>query len=233
MLIIDKIKQYVDSKGIAVSVFEKSIGASEGLLRNAFKSKREINAKWIGKISEVYPDLNMNWLFSDEGSMMKSNYIQEEHINTINESKTLEYKMPSQSVNLYDAMVTGGVVDLFKDQQNNIPIGKIVIPNMPKCDGAVTITGDGMYPLVKSGDIVFYKTINNLPNSILYGNMYIVVLDIEGDELVMIKYVQRGKDDNHVLLVSENKYHAPKEIHIQYITAIALVKGNVRFNFHT
>lgn len=37
----------------------------------------------------------------------------------------------------------------------------------------------------------------------------------EGDEMVMVQYVHRGKDEDHILLVSENKHHADQEVHIK------------------
>ena len=40
----------------------------------------------------------------------------------------------------------------------------ISIPRLPKCDGAVYVTGDSMYPLLKSGDIVLYKEVSDIKN---------------------------------------------------------------------
>ncbi len=182
------------------------------------------------KILETYSEINYTWLLTGDGEMLNDN---NSAVNKLHHPKSKEVFVDDQEIPLYDIEVTAGVVTLFKAPQNTKPIDTIKIPNMPKCDGAITVTGDSMYPLVKSGDIVFYKVITDLPNSVFYGNMYIVSMNVEGDELVMIKYIQKGKDENHLLLVSENKHHADKEVHIQYINGLALVKGNVRFNFTT
>jgi len=121
-------------------------------------------------------------------------------------------------------------VTLFNDSNNLKPIDSIKIPNMPFCDGAIFVSGDSIYPIIKSGDIIAYKIIQDIPKSIFFGNMYLVSLNVEGDVMTMVKYVKKGKDENHVLLVSENQHHSDKEIHIKHIIGMALVKLSVRYN---
>ena len=65
--------------------------------------------------------------------------------------------LPLQSVPLYSIEGTAGLVPLFADQTQAKPVNFIHIPNLPKCDGALYVRGDSMYPLLKSGDIVLYK----------------------------------------------------------------------------
>lgn len=45
---------------------------------------------------------------------------------------------------------------------------------IPKCDGGLRIVGDSMYPLLKSGDIVFYKQVHDIMHSIIWGEMYLI-----------------------------------------------------------
>lgn len=55
------------------------------------------------------------------------------------------------------------MVQLFGDM-GEYEVGKIIIPRMPDCDGAISVTGDSMYPLLKSGDIVAYKEVQDIQN---------------------------------------------------------------------
>lgn len=87
-----------------------------------------------------------------------------------------------------------------------------------------------MYPLLKSGDIVLYKEIRNISNGILWGEMYLLSFEIDGDWYIAIKYIQRSDDDRFVRLVSHNSHHSPKDIPLDSIRALALVKASVRFN---
>lgn len=87
-----------------------------------------------------------------------------------------------------------------------------------------------MYPLLKSGDIVLYKEVRNISNGILWGEMYLLSFEIDGDWYIAIKYIQRSDDDRFVRLVSHNPHHSPKDIPLDSIRALALVKASVRFN---
>jgi phage repressor protein C with HTH and peptisase S24 domain len=120
-------------------------------------------------------------------------------------------------------------VPLFADNSSNKPINYIHIPNLPKCDGAIYVAGDSMYPLLKSGDIVFYKQLND-PSNIFWGDMYLLSLDLEGEEYITVKYIQKSDREGYVKLVSQNPHHADKEIPIERIRALALVKASIRMN---
>lgn len=228
----EDIKRFREKSNISQSTLADIIGVSLRTIQNYESGGKIPNSKYailhklIFKTEEFYQEQ-----FQSAVDVWDNKEVSEQK--PIYQSKTKEVVLEEQDIPLFDIEVTAGIVTLFKTPNSNKPIDSIKIPNMPKCDGAITITGDSMYPLVKSGDIVFYKVIQDIPESIFYGNMYIVSMDIEGDELVMLKYIQKGKDDEHLLLVSENRHHADKEIHIKHINGIALVKGNIRFNFAT
>lgn len=84
MGIVARIKQYIDSKGISISSFEQKIGASDGMMRRAIKNDTDIQAKWITSISENYHDLNIEWLVTGAGSMLK--YTEEEYTKELHSS---------------------------------------------------------------------------------------------------------------------------------------------------
>jgi phage repressor protein C with HTH and peptisase S24 domain len=86
-----------------------------------------------------------------------------------------------------------------------------------------------MYPLLKSGDIVLYKQLHDLED-IFWGDMYLLSIDIDGEEYVTIKYIQRSEREGYVRLVSQNQHHAEKEVQVSRIRAIALVKASIRMN---
>lgn len=69
-MIISRIKEFIDYNKISISKFEKTIQTSDGTIRNAIKKRSEISSKWLLIISEVYPELNMNWLITGNGNMI-------------------------------------------------------------------------------------------------------------------------------------------------------------------
>jgi hypothetical protein len=60
--------------------------------------------------------------------------------------------------------------------------------------------------------------------------MYLLSIDIDGEEYVTVKYVQRSEREGYVRLVSQNQHHAEKEVQVSRIRAIALVKASIRMN---
>lgn len=136
-----------------------------------------------------------------------------------------------QEVPLYDLEATAGLQELFSGGKSAVQIlDTIKIPHLPKCDGAISITGDSMYPLLKSGDMVLYKEIPL--DSIFYGEMYLLSYKIDDwEEYVTVKYVQKSDlGDEYLKLVSQNQHHQPKDVLKAHITAIAIIKASIRIN---
>ena len=144
--------------------------------------------------------------------------------------KSNDRKVDIQQIPLYEIEASAGLSMLFTNQTSQVPIGFITIPNAPKCDGAIPIRGDSMYPLLKSGDIACYKHLNNLEN-IQWGEIYIIYIDADGDEMFVTKYVQRSElGDDYISLVSYNKHHQPQNALKKHIKAIAMMKISIRYN---
>ena len=137
--------------------------------------------------------------------------------------------LPLQSVPLYSIEGTAGLVPLFAEEKTAKPVNYIHIPNLPKCDGAIYIVGDSMYPLLKSGDIVLYKQLSDV-RDVFWGDMYLLSIDIDGEEYITVKYVQKSELEGCVKLVSQNQHHADKDVEISRIRAIALIKASVRMH---
>lgn len=135
-----------------------------------------------------------------------------------------------QQIPLYDMEAVAGLVPLFNDTIKQVPIGDIQIPNLPKCDGAIYITGDSMYPLLKSGDIVLYKRVRDIKNCLFWGEMYLISIDMDGEEYVTVKYVQKSDQPDHVRLVSHNQHHDDKDVPVSKIRALAFIKASIRIN---
>lgn len=217
-------------KGISYYAFENSIGASRGSISKAVKEGKSIGSQVLEKIISVYTDLNPTWLLTGQGNIFVDN---EEILN----NKQIEmYRLKTdsfvenQQIPLYDIEAVAGLVPLFQDSKSQDPIDHISIPHLPKCDGAVYVTGDSMYPLLKSGDIVLYKEIHDVANEIFWGEMYLLGIDMSGEEYVTVKYIQKSENPGCVRLVSQNKHHQDKDVELSKIKALALVKASIRIN---
>lgn len=170
-------------------------------------------------------DLNVNpeWIETGKGRMFNAEPNCTPYLHRTDKS------LPLQSVPLYSIEGTAGLVPLFAEESTAKPINFIHIPNLPKCDGAIYVVGDSMYPLLKSGDIILYKQLSDV-RDVFWGDMYLLSIDIDGEEYITVKYVQKSDHEGFIKLVSQNQHHADKEVEMSRIRAIALVKASIRMH---
>lgn len=174
--------------------------------------------------------VDYNWLLLGKGTpwhqprFCDSELVQGE-VEIIHTPKTKE-AVGDRSVTLYDITAAANLKTLFTNKQQ-YALGKIFIPNVSACDGAVYVSGDSMYPILKSGDIIGYKEISSFDN-VIYGEIYLVSFVIDGDEYLSVKYVNRSEKENCIKLVSYNAHHEPMDIPLISINAMAIVKFSVR-----
>lgn len=200
-------------------------------------SPQAINT-WISRdtfdIETIYSkcvNLSPEWLLTGKGSMLKNDTPvvdkkEEKAYTSLVNPKTKEVLRDISSFPLYSIDASAGLNKLFIG--NSELLGQISIPNAPRCDGAVYVIGDSMYPLLKSGDIIAYRQVYNL-DSIIYGEIYLIQLENDGDISIVVKYVKRSeKGDDYIKLVSYNKEHDPKDVPLSWVRAIARVTLTIR-----
>ena len=174
--------------------------------------------------------VDYNWLLLGKGNPKhqprhcESELVQGE-VEIIHNPKTPE-PIDDRSVTLYDITAAANLKTLFTNKKQ-YALGKILIPNISVCDGAVYVNGDSMYPILKSGDIIGYKEISSFDN-VIYGEIYLVSFMIDGDEYLAVKYVNRSEKEGHLKLVSYNTHHEPMDIPFASINAMAIVKFSIR-----
>ncbi len=226
-LILNSIKSYYNFKSDAD--FARFLDIKPTTLANWY-ARNSIDYERIFSKCE---GINANWLMSGSGSMMVE-------VSTPNNNdgitksefllRTDKVMQRNQIIPLYDIHATAGLVTLFKADKQT-PLDYYSIPNLPKVDGAVTVTGDSMYPLLKSGDIVFFRQINNIIDNLYFGEMYLLDISNDDDDYTTVKYIQvSDKGSDWIKLVSYNSHHSPKDIHLSWVKAAAFIKGSLRLN---
>lgn len=229
----ERILKYIESKGISKYQFYKDTGISNGFLDkdgNMGSDKCEI-------ICSVYKDVSIEWLIMgrgpmliDESSGLGSAKVRPyaENLDYMYSPKVADIVSEPLDIPVYDIRASAGLKLLYDGTRQNI-LDKIRIPHVGKVDGAMFITGDSMYPLLKSGDIVIFKKINDF-NYLQYGDIYLISYSVGGDDYLVIKYVQKSEKEKHIRLASYNTNHQPLDIPISSINVVALVKASIRYN---
>ncbi len=226
----ERLLQIADYLGLSVRAFELKCGLQRGNISN-MSENGAIGSDKLSKIIDSCSDINIEWLLTGRGTMLnaQNQQIAEPQI-TLRQLKTDYYDQGKQDIPLFELDTSAGLSTLFTNQNQNIPLDSISIPNAPKCDGATFVRGDSMYPLLKSGDIVCYRNIYDI-NNIIYGEMYILYIESNGDERLVVKYVQKSdKGDNYFTLASENRYHAAIDVLRTDVKTMAIVKASIRYN---
>lgn len=69
---LQRIKKFIDSKGISVRVFEKNVGMSNGSFASQLKNNKTIGVDKLENILHVYPEINPEWILTGDGEMLRS-----------------------------------------------------------------------------------------------------------------------------------------------------------------
>ena len=224
---IERLIQYIDFKGVNKMNFELNNGLSNGYLGKQLSRNADLGEGILVKILENCPDINPNWLLTGKGNMLNSE--SENNSLTVRKLRT-DTIIDNQDIPLYDLQVSAGVKELFGGNKTQTPIDYIRIPKLPKCDGALYVAGDSMYPLLKSGDIVMYKEVNNPAFNIIWGEMYLAYISNDDNEYFFTKFIKKSDREDYVQFVSKNQHHQTVEFPISSIKALALVKASIRIN---
>lgn len=223
-----RILQILEMKRISKKECYAITGISDGVLSQNNGLSEENLLKFLSSFSDVNP----TWLLTGEGPMLRdgelnSLAVTDERVTRF-PGKT-DRPLTSARIPLYSVDAIAGVVEVYEQISAHEPIAYLEIPNLPKCDGAIYVVGDSMYPLLKSGDIIIYKVLHNIQN-ILWGEMYLLSIVHDGDAYITVKYVKQASTPGWVTLVSYNEHHQPKDFPIESIRFAAHVKASVRIN---
>ena len=194
MGIIDRIRQYLDFKGISDYRFEKELSLSKGYINKAKNPTSDV----LMKICGIYTDISPEWLVTGKGEMIK-NAEREQKTIEISESAISETKRKGALI--YDIDATCGLSGRDIEFTDEKVIGSIDAPEINPDSKIIFATGDSMLPLIASGDRVVIRKIESW-DFFNYGQVYLIITN----EYRLIKRVRRHpKDsDNLILLRSEN-----------------------------
>ena len=185
---------YLENKGVTPYEFYKESGVTRGILQQ----NNGISEDNIARFLAYAPDVNIEWLLTSKGSMIKDGSTD---IQISNDTTTSS--MPTTSINpgigtpYYDVDFIGGFDEVFNSQVN-IPATNIVIRGFEKASLWCNVTGHSMEPKINHGDIIALHQCTL--NDIQYGEIYAVVLDT----IRTIKILRRSPDPDKLRFIPIN-----------------------------
>lgn len=212
-MILDRIKQFIDSEGIAVSAFEKSIGMSNASFGKSLRSGGAIGTDKLENILSVYPNLSPNWLLTGEGAMLKG-----EDLPVAHQTTSPKEGIPLIPLSAMAGALTGEQTVLEYECE------RYVVPAFNGADFLIPVKGNSMTPTYVSGDIVACQRVPMTDLFFQWNKPYV----LDTAQGALIKRIKPGSDKEHVLIVSDNEEYDPFELPYSEIHAVAMVIGIIR-----
>lgn len=245
-MIVERIKEFIDYKGISVAAFERSIGMSNASFGKSLKNKGAIGTDKLENILSKYSDISPLWLLTGEGEMLQtSTSSAHETLCPDEKERKTEKNGEKQRRSEKNSVCSSRIQKLPEGSIEGIPLipasamagaftsdvsimeyecEHYIIPDFKGADFLIRVKGDSMQPTYYSGDLVACQKIPM--NDIFFQWNKTYVLDTNQGPI--IKRVLPGKDDDHICIVSDNEKYPPFELEKSYLHAIALVRGIIR-----
>lgn len=199
-----RLTAYLRYKGINKSEFGRIIGVSNAYISSIRKSIQPDKAE---KIASSFHDLNIAWLMTGEGEMIKSNTGQDF-------DDKMQEEVHGTVVPLLPILAHGGKLTDFECSISRYECEKVISP-IDGVDLAITISGDSMAPEYPSGSSVLIKKVNEKA-FIEWGKVY--VLDTCNGTI--IKQLMPHDNPSYVKCVSLNSAYPPFDLSLSYVHAI-------------
>ncbi|MDR2287097.1 MAG: peptidase S24, partial [Prevotellaceae bacterium] len=101
---------------------------------------------------------------------------------------------------------------------------RYIVPLFREAEFLIQVKGSSMMPKYNSGDLVACKKLSLNDLFFQWNKVYV----IDTDQGALVKRVKKGADDDHILVVSDNKQYDTFPLHREKIYAVALVVGVIR-----
>lgn len=217
MKLRDRILKYIEYKGIDKSNFEKQSGLANGFVDKSGDNTRRSS---LDKISNAFPDLNIDWILTGQGEMLK----ERNNLNNIINPKE------SQGVPYFeDIESTGSIMSMHNDYKET-PTFFINYEHFNDCTAYMQHVGDSMYPKYCAGEIIAVKRIFNF-DIVLWGEAYLIVTNDNANNLRTVKLVYPHEDESKIILRASNpNFKGDTVINKADIVSMFIVKGKITRN---
>ena len=208
------ISLYLYKKGVSDYEFYKKSGITRGIL----SQPNGISEDNISRFLAYAPDVNIVWLLTGEGDMLKT-----EHTKDVMTPVAHQTENPKDGIPLIPFSAMAGALT-GEQSVLEYECERYVVPAFSGADFLMPVKGNSMMPTYISGDIVACQRVPMSGLFFQWGKPYV----LDTAQGAIIKRIKPGSDKQHVLIVSDNKDYDPFELPYEDIYAVALVIGIIR-----
>lgn len=213
-MVLERIQRFISYKKMKVSAFERSIGASNASLVKAFANGKGIGSDKLEKILSLYPEISASWLLTGRGPMIQNSLNSN---NFTDDSFIKSHNIEKKGIPLIPIEAMAGFTTIDHRGVRCNDCDYYTVPEFEKLqvEFLIRVSGDSMYPIYNSGDILGCKKIKEM-NFFQWGKIYI----IDSMQGPLIKRIYENKEQKeHILCVSEDH---------QIYPPFTLPKDNIR-----
>lgn len=226
MTIYERLNTFLDYKNLNTSKFEQSCGLSNG---SASKLSENTRRSTFGKISEAFPDLNIDWLKSGEGEMILNKNIKPYKIPETEQILVSDVKDNYKTDNsdyipLLPVEAMAGTLQGLSEGVELANCRKIKSP-VKGADWAIQISGDSMEPDYRNGSYLYIRKMRGA--FIPWGHT--MVVDTYDGVVVKNIYPIEGTED-YIEAKSINPKYPPFKIETSSILGFYRVLGGSFIN---
>ena len=217
----ERLEHFIAAMGYSVREFERAIGVSNGTVRHITDA---LSANLKEKISANFPQLNMNWLLTGEGEMLRSSKAAPSQPD-VNERPVLK-EVTKGGLPLIPIDAVAGFNGWDECGVSEMDCTHYDVPDFKTAhaDFLIRVSGSSMYPKYSSGDILACRKIDEI-TFLQWGKVY--VIDSRQGAMVKRLFPIEGNADM-VLCKSDNPNYPPFELPKEEIRSLSIVVGAIR-----
>ncbi len=206
----DRLKEFLSSQKIGRNRFEEQLGISIGYMSSKATT---ITSDVIEKTILAYPILNLDWLITGSGEMLKS-------ATPTSVSASSDNSISYRLVPLLNLDAVGGIHSpnaVLGDREYADQL--IPFTDAQEGDVALTVSGESMSPTCPPGSRVLIRQIPQWREYFGYGNIFVLLLT---DGRRILKEVQKYPEDskNYILCKSHNDKYPEEELPKNMIASV-------------
>lgn len=221
-----RIKNLADLSGLTTSDFAQKVGIDASDFEKKLSGESEISDEDLMSISKAL-NVRLGWLLTGSGQvgLLSDELRMRTAIDVYRAQMNKEHDEEQKGIPLIPVHAMAGALSGDSTTVHEWDVEDwYTIPAFRKSDFCIRIEGDSMQPRYCRGDII---ACTRVPLTDLWFQWHkVYVLDTRQGALV--KHIEKGSDDDHIMLVSDNPDYKPFEIPTSEIFGVAIVNGLIR-----